>query len=318
MDFLNCGRKFLMLAPMSGYSDSPLRRMCRRYGADACVGEFVHSRAVLSGADKVLEKMRFEEGERPFGIQIFGSDEREMSEAAAFAAERFSPDFIDVNFGCPAHSAVGAGAGAALLRNVAQMKRIVSAVSGAVRIAVTAKMRTGWDGGSVIVPRAALELEEAGAKMITLHGRTKSAGYEGPADWGLIEKTAESLRIPLVGNGSAESLSADALRASACAGFMVGRAALGNPWVFAQMRARIDGANPPAPASAAERLALALEYAEAVCSAGRSGISKENLTFAKSQIMRFIKGCEGFKKLRVQMREADTLDELKGLICRFC
>ncbi len=99
---------------------------------------------------------------------------------------------------------------------------------------------------------------------------------------------------------------------------MVGRAALGNPWVFAEMRARIDGANPPVPATAAERLALALEYAEAVCSGGRSGISKENLTFAKSQIMRFIRGCEGFKKLRVQMREADTLDELKGLICRFC
>lgn len=303
---------------MAGYSNSPCRKIFSEYGSDGSVSEFVYSRAILCGAKRVFEKLSFSPQERPLGIQIFGSDEFEMADAAQLVEEKLSPDFIDVNFGCPAPNAVGAGAGAALLKNVPQMKKIVETMANRLKIPLTAKMRIGWDLNSIIVPFAALELEQAGAKMITLHGRTRSKAYEGDADWNLIEQTAQALKIPLVGNGSAEKLTGDFLRNSACAGFMIGRAALGNPWIFSQMKTKLSSEDflPTSPSSS-ERAHLALRYAELVCEAEFTGISKENLTHAKSQIMRFIKGCEGFKKVRASMRDINSIDELKGLLCKY-
>lgn len=311
------GKKLLFLAPMAGFSNEPCRRICREYGADVSVSEFVYSRAVLSGAARVFEKLSFTEGGRPFGVQIFGSDPKEVADAASLVEERVAPDFIDINFGCPAPNAVSAGAGAALLKNPELMGKIVAAVAGALkRIPVSAKMRIGWDGSSIIVPDAARALADAGASFITLHGRTKARGYEGDADWDLIEKTAQSLPVPLIGNGSVEKLDAARLRGSACAGFMVGRAALGNPWVFGEIRAKMDGTEfvPPTPS---DRAKLALRYAELVSDGSYSGIDAGNLTFAKVQIMRFLKGAEGFKRLRVGLKSINTLEQLKEMLCDY-
>lgn len=316
MDFLK--GNFLFLAPMAGYTNGACRRIFRESGgADGCVSEFVYCRAVLSEAARVFEKMAFDDAERPFGIQIFGSDPREMADAASLIEERLSPDFIDVNFGCPAPNAVGAGAGSALLRDVPRMSKIVSAMAGALKkTPVTAKMRSGWSLGEIAVPRAALALQDAGAKMITLHGRTKSQGYSGDADWDLIERTARSLSIPLIGNGSAEKLSAGSLRGSACAGFMIGRAALGNPWVFLKVKSEIEGREftPPTPA---ERARLALRYARLMCDGRDSGVSPENITHIRSQTIRFLKGGAGFKKARVEILKIKTLDELENILCGF-
>lgn len=314
---LSEGKKLLFLAPMAGFSNEPCRRICREYGADVSVSEFVYCRAVLSGAPRVFEKLSFTEGGRPFGVQIFGSDPKEVADAASLVEERVAPDFIDINFGCPAPNATSAGAGAALLKNPELMRKIVAAVAGALkRIPVSAKMRTGWDSSSIVVPDAARALADAGARFITLHGRTKARGYAGDADWDLIEKTAQSLSVPLIGNGSVEKLDAARLRGSACAGFMAGRAALGNPWVFGEIRAKIDGTEfvPPTPS---DRAKLALRYAELVSDGSYSGIDAGNLTFAKVQIMRFLKGAEGFKRLRAGLRHINTLEQLKEMLCDY-
>ncbi len=317
MDFIG-DRKIFALAPMAGFTNSACRSIFMEYGADVSVSEFVYSKAVLCGAGRVLEKVSFEQNCRPIGIQIFGSDEFEMADAASVIERELSPDFIDVNFGCPAPNAVNAGAGSALLKNVKQMCAIVAKMSDAVKIPVTAKMRIGWERANIVVPNAALELEQAGAKMISLHGRTKTQGYEGEADWTLIEQTASSLRIPLLGNGSAEKLSGEFMRSSACAGFMIGRAALGNPWIFSKLKARLNGLDEnefePTPA---ERARLALRYARTMTSGNYEGISSENIKFIKTQVMRFLKNAEGFKRLRVALRNINTIEELENLLCDF-
>ena len=304
---------------MAGFSNSVCRRICREYGADGAVSEFVYSRAVLCGAKRVLEKLSFCECERPVGIQIFGSDPAEVADAASLIEERLSPDFIDINFGCPAPNATAAGAGAALLKNPKSMCGIISKTAAALKkTPLTAKMRTGWDMSSIIVPDAAKALADVGAQMITLHGRTKSKGYEGEADWRLIEETAAALSVPLIGNGSAEKLSAEFMRSSACAGFMIGRAALGNPWIFGQIKAKLAGSPEanfePTPSARAK---LALRYAELMSGGEYDGIGAENLAHAKVQIMRFLKNAAGFKKLRVELKNINTLDELKKLLCEY-
>ncbi len=317
MDFIG-DRKIFALAPMAGFTNSACRSIFMEYGADVSVSEFVYSKAVLYGAGRVFEKISFESKCRPIGIQIFGSDPVEMAEAATVIEERLSPDFIDVNFGCPAPNAVNAGAGSALLKNVKLMRAIVAKMSDSVKIPITAKMRIGWERSDIVVPRAAQELEQAGAKMISLHGRTKTQGYEGEADWVLIEQTASALSIPLLGNGSAEKLSGDFMCSSGCAGFMIGRAALGNPWIFAKLRSRLEGRSEdefePTPR---ERARLALRYARAMTNGDYEGISAENIKFIKTQVMRFLKTAEGFKRLRVQLRDINTIDELETLLCDY-
>ncbi len=316
MEFLR--KNFLFLAPMAGYTNGACRKIFRgEGGADGVVSEFVYSRAVLCGAERVFEKLAFDSSERPFGIQIFGSDPAEMADAAQLIEEKLSPDFIDVNFGCPAPNAVHAGAGAALLKDVPRMCAIIKRMSDSIkRTPITAKMRTGWGMKDIIVPDAAVALEQSGAKMITLHGRTKSQGYTGDADWSLIERTAENLSVKLIGNGSVEKLSMDALRSSACYGFMIGRAALGNPWVFGEVRAKLEGIDYTPPTSS-ERARLALNFAELITSGGYVGISPDNITHARGQIIKFLKESRGFKKARVDILKIKTLDELKNILCEF-
>ena len=172
---------------MAGYTNGACRKIFREYGADGVVSEFVYSRAVLSGAERVLEKLRIEDCERPVGIQIFGSDPSEMAEAAVAVKDLLHPDFIDINFGCPAPNAVKSGAGSALLKNPPQMARIARAMADALEdLPLTAKIRTGWSADSIVLPDAAKMLQDSGVRMLTVHGRTKAQGYEGEADWDLI------------------------------------------------------------------------------------------------------------------------------------
>lgn len=303
---------------MAGFSNSACRKICREYGADGVVSEFVYSRAVLSQAEKIIQKISFVESERPIGIQIFGSDPSEVADASVLIEEKLSPDFIDINFGCPAPNATHAGAGSALLKTPEKMCAIVKKVSQSLKkTPLTAKMRTGWDSESIVVADVAQALADNGVQMITLHGRTKAQGYEGDADWKLIETTASSLTIPLIGNGSVEKLTSEQLRSSACTGFMIGRSALGNPWIFQKIKARLEGREEPSEPTPTERAKLALRYAEIMASGKYIGIDGENLTHAKVQIMRFLKNASGFKKLRVGLKNVNTLDELKELLCEY-
>ena len=313
---LDLGARPLLLAPMEDVTDLSFRYVCKKFGADMMYTEFISSDGLIRDVPGSLYKLRIFDYERPIGMQIYGHIPEAMVESAV-RVEAARPDVIDINFGCPAPNATHAGAGSALLKNPKQMCAIVSAVAGILkRTPLTAKMRTGWDGRSIIVPDAAQALADSGAQMITLHGRTKARGYEGDADWDLIEKTARAVSVPLIGNGSVEKLSAERLRNSACAGFMIGRAALGNPWIFQAVRAKLGGGEYFEPSSG-DRARLALRYAQIVSGGGYSGIDTENLAHAKVQIMRFLKNSAGFKKLRVALKNINTLDELKNLLCDY-
>ncbi len=317
--FLRGGGKVLLSAPMAGFTDSLCRRIFREFGADAVVSEFVHARAVLANPSAVLKKLSPSPEERPVGVQIFGSDPAEMAEAAAKLEEELSPDFIDINFGCPAAAVTGSGAGAALLKNPKLMGRIAASVSRALkRTPCTAKLRTGWSSSDMVLPGAALLLEDSGVGMLCVHGRTAAQGYSGDCNWNIIEKCALALKIPLVGNGSAEKLDGGKLRNSPCAGFMVGRAALGNPWIFERLRLRLAGGDEASSfPSPSERISLALRYAELACSADFKDSGGNKLTYIKTRLMPYLKGFPGFKKLRISVLGISTLDELKELLCRY-
>lgn len=310
-DFLR--KNSLFLAPMSGVTDPAFRTICRKMGADVCVSEFVYSRAVLLKIPKILDKLRFEESSRPYGIQLFGSDPVEVADAASLIEELFAPDFIDLNFGCPAPNAVDAGAGAALLKNPKKMAEIARTVAGKLKsVPLTAKLRTGWSHSQIIVPDAAFMLEDSGVKLLALHGRTKTQGYSGEADWDLINKTASAVKIPLIGNGSVQNLSAEELSSSPCFGFMIGRAAIGNPWVFQELKAKLNGSSYVQP-GASSRVCCAISYLEALLNNSKFAPPVD----AKRNILGFLKGHAGFKKMRETIANEKLSIDLLNLLKNF-
>ena len=232
----------LVLAPMAGVTDWAFRSVCAELGAAVTVTEMVSSRALVYHDKKSLRLLR----KTPAGLcgaQLFGNDPAVMAEAAALALEESHADFIDLNMGCPMPKIVGNGDGCALMRDEALAARIVEAVCGAVSVPVTVKMRTGWDKGSVNCVSLAQAVEAAGASAVTVHGRTKTMLYSGVADWDAIRAVVEAVKIPVVANGDVFDETA-ALRCKArtgAAGYMIGRAAFGDPWIFQRVQAALRG-----------------------------------------------------------------------------
>ena len=232
----------LVLAPMAGVTDWAFRAVCAQLGAAVTVTEMVSSRALVYHDKKSLRLLR----KTPAGLcgaQLFGNDPAVMAEAAALALEESHADFIDLNMGCPMPKIVGNGDGCALMRDEALAARIVEAVCGAVSVPVTVKMRTGWDKGSVNCVSLAQAVEAAGASAVTVHGRTKTMLYSGVADWDAIRAVVEAVKIPVVANGDVFDETA-ALRCKArtgAAGYMIGRAAFGDPWIFQRVQAALRG-----------------------------------------------------------------------------
>ncbi|MEA4911881.1 MAG: tRNA dihydrouridine synthase DusB [Oscillospiraceae bacterium] len=242
------------LAPMAGVTDSSFRALCRSCGAAFCVGEMVSAKALCLGDKKTPQLLRFSEAERPIGLQLFGHDPADMAQAARFVEERFHPDFIDINMGCPAPKITGAGAGSALMKTPQLAAYIVAAVNAAVSAPVTVKMRAGWEENTAV--ELALLLQAAGAAALTVHGRTRARMYKPPADLELIRQVKRAVRIPVVGNGDVFT-SDDALRmfeATGCDAVMVGRGALGNPFLFRTLATAVHGEAAPAPPTARERM----------------------------------------------------------------
>ena len=236
----------LVLAPMAGVTDWAFRAVCAQLGAAVTVTEMVSSRALVYHDKKSLRLLR----KTPAGLcgaQLFGNDPAVMAEAAALALEESRADFIDLNMGCPMPKIVGNGDGCALMRDEALAARIVEAVCGAVSVPVTVKMRTGWDKGSVNCVSLAQAVEAAGASAVTVHGRTKTMLYSGVADWDAIRAVVEAVKIPVVANGDVFDETA-ALRCKArtgAAGYMIGRAAFGDPWIFQRVQAALRGESVP-------------------------------------------------------------------------
>lgn len=252
-----------VLAPMAGVTDWAFRTVCAELGAAVTVTEMVSSRALVYQDKKSRGLLR----KTPSGVcgaQIFGNDPAIMAEAAGIALELSGCDFIDINMGCPMPKIAGNGDGCALMQNVELAARIVEAVAAAVPVPVTVKMRKGWDKGSVNCAELAQAVEAAGAAAVCVHGRTKTMLYSGTADWDCIRAVREAVKIPVVANGDIFDAEA-ALRCEKRTGaelLMIGRSAFGNPWVFAQVQAALDGREVPALPPLSERMDTAIRQFE--------------------------------------------------------
>ena len=225
----------ILLAPMAGVTDYPFRVLCKEQGAGVVYSEFVSAHGIIRENSKTLKMIKFSDFERPIGIQIFGDTPQVMHKAAKNISEKFSPDIIDINYGCPVPKITRKGAGSAALKDLCLMDDISAAVVDAVpSIPVTVKMRAGWDKSSLVIPEAGMRLEKLGIKAITLHPRTTKQSYTGNADWKLIKLLKESISIPVIGNGDVKTAQdvLEMMKQTGCDGVMVGRAALGNPWFF--------------------------------------------------------------------------------------
>ena len=226
------------LAPMAGVCNSAFRRIVKEMGAGLVFAEMVSDKAIMYDSEKTKNMLYMTEYERPIAQQIFGSDKESFVIAAKKVYELMKPDIIDINMGCPVPKvALRAQAGSALLKNPEKIKEIVSAVVNAVPCPVTVKIRSGWDSKSINAVSVAKIIEEAGASAITVHPRTRAQGYEGKADWSIIKEVKDNVNIPVIGNGDIKSVD-DAIRMfkeTNCDAVMIGRASLGNPYIFKQI-----------------------------------------------------------------------------------
>ncbi len=226
----------VVLAPMEDVTDRAFRLICKRLGADIVYTEFTSSEALIRDIPKAFDKIGISEEERPIGIQIFGSVEESMAEATK-KIESFAPDFIDINGGCWSKKHVGRGECAALLKDLPRFERIIKATVNVTKLPVTVKTRLGWDTESIVILEAAKMIEQSGAKALTVHCRTRNQAYKGEADWNWLEKIKKSVSIPLIGNGDI-LFPEDVKRMfeTGCDGVMIGRGAIGNPWIFQQSK----------------------------------------------------------------------------------
>lgn len=256
----------IVLAPMAGVTDYAFRSVCAQFGAAVTITEMVSSRALVYQDKKSKSLLRKNEGSL-CGAQIFGNDPEIMAQAAVLALEHSGCDFIDINMGCPMPKIANNGDGSALMKDPPLAGRIIRAVADAVSVPVTVKTRLGWDKGSINVCELARVAEENGAAAIAVHGRTKSMLYSGNADWDAIKKVTLSVSIPVIANGDIFSPE-DALRCRMHSGaslFMLGRASFGDPWIFAQIRAALNGEEIPERPPLAERIDIALKQFSLAC-----------------------------------------------------
>ncbi len=253
----------LYLAPMAGVSESPFRQLCRRVGADVVVTEFLSAEAIRRENKVTLSKLRFSAEERPIGVQIFGADPAGMGDAAALVTEVFEPEFIDINFGCPVKKVVRRNGGSGCLKDLDLVQSVIRSVASQTHLPVTVKIRSGWSEEMRDPVTIGLRCQDAGARAIALHPRTRTQMYSGAARWEEIAALVEALDIPVIGNGDIKTAE-DAVRLqreTGCAAVMIARGSFGQPWVFDQTRALLEGKPKPAAPPVEERFAVAVEHA---------------------------------------------------------
>ena len=256
----------LYLAPMAGVSESPFRQLCHDHGADVVVTEFLSAEGIRRENEATLHKLAFGPAERPIGVQIFGADPFAMGEAARLVSDVFQPEFIDINFGCPVKKVVRRNGGSGCLRDLDLVQQVIRAVSAATTLPVTCKIRSGWNEEMRDPVTIALRCQDAGARVLALHPRTRTQMYSGSARWDEIAAVAAALDIPVLGNGDIKTAE-DAVRMheqTKCAGIMIARGSYGQPWIFNQVKDLLAG-RPKRPApDVRERFNVALEHARKV------------------------------------------------------
>lgn len=316
MDNLNIGGvplKFhAVLAPMAGVSDRAYRELCVRFGAAYCVSEMVSSKALSFNSKKSEELMEISDLERPCGIQIFGDDPKCMADAAKHALEN-KPDIIDINMGCPAPKISSNGSGSALMKNPRLCGEIVKAVTAVTDIPVTVKIRKGWDDDSVNAVEVAKICESAGAAAITVHGRTRQQYYKLPVDYDIIRAVRESVSVPVIANGDIDSAerAKEVMDITGCDLVMIGRATLGNPWIFSQINAYLENPNVKIHTpNLEERLGVMIEHIGKMVEYKGEHMA---MLQARKLVVGYFKGMKGAAALRNEAGKIKTLDDLYEL-----
>lgn len=316
MDNLNIGgvplKSHAVLAPMAGVSDRAYRELCVRFGAAYCVSEMVSSKALSFNSKKSEELMEISDLERPCGIQIFGDDPKCMADAAKHALEN-KPDIIDINMGCPAPKISSNGSGSALMKNPRLCGEIVKAVTAVTDIPVTVKIRKGWDDDSVNAVEVAKICESAGAAAITVHGRTRQQYYKPPVDYDIIKAVRESVSVPVIANGDIDSSerAKEVMDITGCDLVMIGRATLGNPWIFSQINAYLENPNVKIHTpDLEERLGVMIEHIGKMVEYKGEHMA---MLQARKLVVGYFKGMKGAAALRNEAGKIKTLDDLYEL-----
>ncbi|MCH7903363.1 MAG: tRNA dihydrouridine synthase DusB [Armatimonadetes bacterium] len=325
----------LLLAPMEDVTNQPFRRIAKRIGRPGLMfTEFISAMAIHHGALKTRDKMQVADDERPLGIQIFGGVPDVMAETARVAVE-MGADLVDINMGCWVPKVCRTGSGAALMKDPDLATQIVSAVVAAVSVPVTVKVRAGWDWSLFAAPDLCSRFQDAGAQMITLHARFAKQGFEGQADWKLIEQLRKAVDVPLIGNGDIKTPedAAKMLDQTGCDGVMVGRAAISNPWRLAQIRTGLTGDSPPVEPSLEERTDVAIEHAKSMV-AHRAGLGSYDDVLAlpnaertecelrgvralRGQLPLYIKGVRGAAEIRGKLSRCSSIAEIEEILRSF-
>lgn len=314
---IDIGDFSLWLAPMEAVTDAPFRSLCKRFGADVLVSEFISSEALIRQAGKSMSKMDFAENEHPTAVQIFGHDEKSMREAAQIAANARA-DFIDINWGCPVRKIVSKGAGSGILRDIPKMVRITSAVvkeMEQVALPVTVKTRLGWDENDKPIVEIAERLQDIGIAGISIHGRTRSQLYAGKADWTLIGKVKRNprMKIPVFGNGDIDSArkAAEMKETYGVDGILIGRAAIGNPWIFSQVKHFLQTGTELAPPDLDQRKETCLSLFRKEMELKGERVAAQEM---KIHYPGFFKGLPHFKSAKVQLMLSSEFATVKRIL----
>ena len=303
----------LFLAPMAGVSEPPFRRICRTFGADVVVSEFLSCEGLRRGIRSAHDGAYFTAPERPIGIQLYGSDPAGMAEATALVTENYRPDFIDSNFGCPVKKVVRRNGGSGCLKDLGLLERIIRAVRSATDLPVTCKIRSGWSEEMRDPVAIALRCQDAGVGALAIHPRTRTQMYNGHAAWDEIGAVVEALEIPVIGNGDIKTAQ-DAVRMrreTGCAGIMIARGSFGNPWIFQQTRALLEGKTPRPTPGAAERFAVALRHV-ALTTEIQGDTRRAALEFRK-HLGWYTRGLPGATALRRELQQIESLAEAERI-----
>jgi nifR3 family TIM-barrel protein len=315
---IDLGERPLMLAPMEDVTDRSFRLICKEQGADLTYTEFVSADALIRDIPATTRKLAIDPAERPTAIQIYGREVEPMVQAARIV-EAAGPDLIDINFGCPVKKVAGKGAGAGMLRDIPKMLQITRAVVDAVKLPVTVKTRLGWDHDNRIIVELAERLQDCGIAALTVHGRTRSQMYTGSADWEMIARVKENprLTIPLIGNGdiTTPAQAAEAFDRYGVDGVMVGRASIGAPWIFREMKAMVATGRPAPEMPLSEKFALLRrQVSENIDNIDEyRGILHTRRHLAASPLF---KGISHFRETRIAMLRASTRAELDEILSK--
>jgi nifR3 family TIM-barrel protein len=302
---------------MAGVSESPFRRLCRRFGADVVVTEFLSAEGIRRENPATIDKLRFGADERPIGVQIFGAEPAAMREAASLVTDVFAPEFIDINFGCPVKKVVKRNGGSGCLKDLTLVTDVIRAVIQGTHLPVTVKIRSGWNEEMRDPVSIALRCQDAGARVLTLHPRTRAQMYSGDARWDEIAAVASALDIPVIGNGDIKTAedAARMYRDTGCDGVMIARGSFGQPWVFTQARALLEGKPMPATPPVEERFAIASDHAR-MAQAYENDPRGAAIEFRK-HLGWYVKGLPGSADIRRKLHLVESLAQVDDIFAEY-